>query len=88
MGGQLYCRDERPVWVEYRTWNPARRKPCQVKGDWRRAYKSYGILKQRSETDLRLLVDQMLAEGYIVQTGEYSVLQMGDISRLKRKARA
>ena len=50
------------------------------------AYKSYGILKQRSETDLRLLVDQMLAEGYIVQTGEYSVLQMGDISRLKEES--
>lgn len=50
------------------------------------AYKSYGILKQRSEADLRLLIDQMLAEGYIVQTGgEYSVLQMGDISRLKEK---
>ncbi len=50
------------------------------------AYKSYGILKQRSEKDLRLLVDQMLAEGYIVQTGEYSVLQMGDISRLKEES--
>ncbi|MDE6622606.1 MAG: DNA helicase RecQ [Lachnospiraceae bacterium] len=49
-------------------------------------FKSYGALEQRSETDIRLLVDQMLAEGYIVQTGgEYSVLQMGDIRRLKEE---
>lgn len=48
------------------------------------AYKSYGVLNRRSETDIRLLIDQMLTEGYIVQTGgEYSVLQMGDIRRLK-----
>ncbi len=48
------------------------------------AYKSYGTLENRSETEVRLLIDQMLAEGYIVQTGgEYSLLQMGDISRLK-----
>lgn len=48
------------------------------------AYKSYGALEQRSEQDIRLLIDQMLAEGYISQTkGEYSVLQMGDIRRLK-----
>ncbi|MDE7273307.1 MAG: DNA helicase RecQ [Lachnospiraceae bacterium] len=49
-------------------------------------YKSYGALEQRSETDIRLLIDQMVAEGYIVQTsGEYSVLQMGDIRRLKEE---
>lgn len=48
------------------------------------AYKSFGVLEKRSEADVRLLIDQMLAEGYIVQTGgEYSVLQMGDISRLR-----
>lgn len=47
-------------------------------------YKSYGILSHRSEDDIRRLIDQMLAEGYIVQTeGEYSVLRMGDISGLK-----
>ncbi len=44
------------------------------------AYKSYGVLAHRSEEELRLLIDQMLREGYLVQTdGEYSVLQMGDI---------
>lgn len=48
------------------------------------SYKSYGVLSQRNENDLRLLINQMLAEGYLVQTaGEYSVLKMGDISRLK-----
>lgn len=50
-------------------------------------YRSYGVLDQRSETDIRLLIDQMLAEGYIVQTGgEYSVLQVGDIHRLREES--
>ena len=49
-------------------------------------YKSYGTLGHRNETDIRVLIDQMLVEGYIVQTGgEYSVLQMGDIRRLKEE---
>lgn len=48
------------------------------------SYKSYGALSHIRERDIRLLVDKMLEEGYIVQTqGEYSVLKMGDISRLK-----
>lgn len=48
------------------------------------AYKSYGALAQRSESDIRLLIDQMVVEGYITQTeGKYSVLQMGNISRLR-----
>ncbi|MDE7476539.1 MAG: RecQ family ATP-dependent DNA helicase, partial [Lachnospiraceae bacterium] len=47
-------------------------------------YKSFGALAHRSETDIRLLIDQMLSEGYIIQTGgEYSVIQMGDIRSLK-----
>jgi len=59
-------------------------KRARLKEIGANAYKSYGILRDRSETDIRLLIDQMLAEGYIVQTGgEYSVLQMGDIRRLK-----
>ncbi len=50
------------------------------------AYKSFGALAHRNETELRQLIDQMLAEGYIVQSaGEYSVLQMGDIRRLKEE---
>ncbi|MCI8494883.1 MAG: DNA helicase RecQ [Lachnospiraceae bacterium] len=48
------------------------------------SYKSYGILQNRSESELRLLLDQMILKGYIVQTnGEYSVLKIGDISALK-----
>lgn len=48
------------------------------------AYKSYGVLAHRSESDIRLLIDQMSVEGYITQTeGKYSVLQMGNISRLR-----
>ncbi|MCM1258556.1 MAG: HRDC domain-containing protein, partial [Roseburia sp.] len=48
------------------------------------SYKSYGVLSQKSEKDIRLLINQMILEGYIIQTpGEYSVLQMGDISSLK-----
>lgn len=47
-------------------------------------YKSYGVLSHRSERDIRLLIGQMIEEGYIIQTdGEYSVLRMGNISGLK-----
>ena len=49
-------------------------------------YQSYGALSGRSEKDIRLLIDRMLAEGYIIQTdGEYRVLQMGDITKLKEE---
>lgn len=48
------------------------------------SYKSYGALENRSESELRLLIDHLLAEGYLIQTdGEYSVLRMGDITRLR-----
>ena len=47
-------------------------------------YKSYGMLKGRSEAELRLLISQMLLDGYLYQTEEqYSVLRMGDISPLR-----
>lgn len=50
------------------------------------AYKSFGVLSDRNETELRQLIEQMLLEGYIVQSaGEYSVLQMGDIRKLKEE---
>ena len=49
-------------------------------------YKSYGALSHRSEQELRLLIDQMLSDEYIIQTpGEYSVLRMGDITKLRNK---
>lgn len=42
------------------------------------AYKSYGALKDTGEETLRLLISQMLQEGYLSQTEDtYSVLRMG-----------
>ncbi len=50
------------------------------------AYKSYGALSHRSEREVRLLIDQMILEEYVIQTdGEYSVLRMGNIARLKNE---
>jgi len=50
------------------------------------SYKSYGVLSHRSEADIRLLMNQMLEEGFIIQTdGEYSVIQIGDISKLREE---
>lgn len=47
-------------------------------------YKSYGSLRHRSEGEIRLLIEQMITDGYIIQTADkYSVLQIGDISVLK-----
>lgn len=47
-------------------------------------YKSYGKLRDHSEAELRLLINQMILEGYLYQTEEqYSVLKMGDITALK-----
>ena len=50
------------------------------------AYRSYKALEQANEKDVQILIDQMLREGYIVQSnGEYPVLQMGDITALKKE---
>ena len=50
------------------------------------SYNCYGMLKNRTESDLRLLISQMVQMGYIVQTeGEYSVLKVGNIEELQRK---
>lgn len=50
------------------------------------SFRSYGALSHRTETDIRLLIEQMIREGYVIQTdGEYSVLRIGDISGLKRE---
>lgn len=47
-------------------------------------YKSYGKLENCTEQELRLLVNQLILDGYLYQaTEEYSVLKMGDISSLK-----
>lgn len=45
-------------------------------------YKSYGVLESSNKNLLRRLIEELLLEGYIY-TGEYQVLKLGDISRLK-----
>ena len=47
-------------------------------------YKTYGALKSRSEFELRLLISQMLLDGYLYQTADkYSVIRLGNIEPLK-----
>ena len=47
-------------------------------------YKTYGILKERSEAELRLLVSQLIMDGYLQQTADkYSVIRLGNIQPLK-----
>ncbi|MDD5802716.1 MAG: DNA helicase RecQ [Clostridia bacterium] len=49
-------------------------------------FTSYGQLENRTEDDLRLLISQMVREGYVIQTeGEYSVLKIGNIAELQQK---
>lgn len=49
-------------------------------------YKSYGKLKEYSEAELRILLNQLILDGYLYQTEEqYSVLKMGNISPLKNQ---
>ena len=45
-------------------------------------YKSYGVLESSNKNLLRRLIEELLLEGYI-DTGEYQVLKLGDISILK-----
>ena len=45
-------------------------------------YKSYGVLESSNKNLLRRLIEELLLEGHIA-TGEYQVLKLGDISRLK-----
>lgn len=47
-------------------------------------YKTYGVLKEKNEAELRLLISQMILDGYLYQTEDrYSVLKMGNIAPLK-----
>ena len=47
-------------------------------------YKTYGVLKNRTESELRLLISQLLLDGYLYQTADkYSVIRMGNIEPLK-----
>lgn len=48
------------------------------------SYRTYGVLKNYSESDIRDLITQMIEYGYLYQSeGKYSVLKMGDITGLK-----
>lgn len=47
-------------------------------------YKTYGVLKERSESELRALLNQLIMDGYLYQTADkYSVIRMGNIEPLK-----
>ncbi len=47
-------------------------------------YRTYGVLKDHSEAQLRQLISQMLLDGYLVQTTDkYSVIRLGNIEPLK-----
>lgn len=49
-------------------------------------YRSYGVLANKKEAELRRLIAQMVEEGYLIQTdGAYSVLQLGEIQALKEE---
>ena len=47
-------------------------------------YKTFGALKDRSESNLRKLVEQLLSEGYLYQTDDrYQVIRIGNIRPLR-----
>lgn len=49
-------------------------------------YKSYGTLRHHKEDMLRLLLNQMIADGYIYQTAEeYSVIRIRDFEPLRNE---
>ena len=48
------------------------------------AYRTYGCLKDHSEAELRLLINQLILDGYLEQSiDKYSVIRMGNIDPLK-----
>lgn len=47
-------------------------------------YRTYGALRNRSEPEIRMLINQLLLDGYLYQTADkYSVIRMGNIEPLK-----
>ncbi|MBQ7436220.1 MAG: DNA helicase RecQ [Oscillospiraceae bacterium] len=47
-------------------------------------YKTFGALKDRSESDLRKLLNKLLADGYLFQTDDlYQVIRLGNIMPLR-----
>lgn len=50
-------------------------------------YRTYGVLKEYKESQLRSLISQMIEDGYLYQTkDQYSVLKIGDITSLRDEA--
>ena len=50
-------------------------------------YKTYGALADRPEAELRILISQMIMDGYLYQTPDkYSVLRIGNIEPLRDPA--
>lgn len=48
--------------------------------------KSYGALKDYNEAELKILLNQMILDGYLYQTeGRYSVMKIGNIRKLKEE---
>ncbi len=59
-------------------------KTARLKDIGAPSYSCYGMLRRRSESELRLLINQMLRMGYISQTeGDYPILKVGNISDLR-----
>ncbi len=49
-------------------------------------YRTYGALKKHSEAELRGLMEQMILDGYLIQTeSKYSVIRLGNIEPLKNE---
>ena len=47
-------------------------------------YKTYGALRDRSESELKVLINQMVLDGYLYQTiDKYSVIHIGNIKPLQ-----
>lgn len=47
-------------------------------------YKTYGVLKDCSESELRMLINRLILDGYLCQTADkYSVIRLGNITPLK-----
>ena len=47
-------------------------------------YKTYGALRDRSESELKVLINQMVLDGYLYQTiDKYSVIHLGNIKPLQ-----
>lgn len=61
-------------------------KKARLKEIGATSYNCYGQLQGRRESDLRLLISQMIRQSYVIQTdGEYSVLKVGNISGFQQE---